>query len=238
MTEGSSISSFPNSSRLLLTMVEQMKLPFMHISHTAQLLSLADNPDAATIQVAADTALRLLDGYLLGLYLTEEGVPPTELEAVSIAAILYDVAERISSFARSYGVTLDICIDGKQGPVVTYKRGLLTALLSLGYAFIEALPAHGAGLTLRLAAHRSSHGIVAGVYSETECITARSLEQGRTLYGRARQPLNNFSHTPGAGIFVADTIFEGMRTHLKISRYKRWLGVATTLQPHIQLQLV
>ena len=141
--------------------------------------------------------------------------------------------------AKNYGVELELSIAGRYAPVLAHRQGLQAALVSLGAALIEALPAQGSPqLKLQLATHRSRYGIVAGLYAETKQLSNEALQKGRQLRRQSRQPLMNLSHTSGAGVFVADTILNAMNLHLTASRHHRLYGIGTVLQPNHQLHLV
>lgn len=226
--------------QLLLGVAEELKLPLLQIAREAERSQLQGRPELATIRATADSALRLLDNYALGVRLAMD---PTELavESVSVSSVLYDAGQQLDSLAKQYEVSLELNIAGRYGPVLAHKQGLQAALVSLGAALIEALPARGQAegqLKLQLATHRSRYGIVAGLYAETPLLSAEALRLGRKLQQRSRQPLLNLSHTSGAGIFVADTILQAMRLRLGSSRHHRLYGLGTVLQPSQQIQLV
>lgn len=226
------------SQELLLSVAEQLKLPLLQIARQAEHGRLTNNTDAGAIQVAADSALQLIDNYTLGVRLSLDR-QLLETEPVSISSILYAARQELSSLAKSYGVNLELNVAGKFGPVMAHRVGLQAALVSLGSALIEALPAHGdKQLRLQLATHRCRYGVVAGLYADTEEITSDMLARGRALQGRARQPLSTLTHSSGAGIFVADSILEAMNLKLKVSRHHGMFGLGTVLQPNHQLQLV
>ena len=227
------------SQQLLLDVAEELKLPLLQISRQSELAKLNGSNDLRTIQSTAETALRLLDNYVLGVRLALE---PQQfpLESVSISSVLYDASQQLDSFAKTYGVSLELNIAGKFGPVLANKQGLESALVSIGAALIEALPAllGSKQLTLQLATHRSRYGIIAGVYTDTKQLSNDALKRGRRLQGQSRQPLLNLTQTNGAGIFVADAILQAMDLHLMSSRHHRLHGLGTVLQPNHQLQLV
>ncbi|HMH30949.1 MAG TPA: hypothetical protein VK534_00545 [Methylomirabilota bacterium] len=227
------------SQQLLLSVAEELKLPLLQIARQAESGRLTGETDLKTIQATADTALRLLDNYVLGVRLA---LQPEDfnLESVSISSVLYDTGQQLDSLAKSYGVDLELNIAGKFGPVLAHRQGLQAALVSLGAALIEAMPAHGKKhqLKLQLATHRSRYGIVAGVYADTKKLTNEALQQGKELQKHSRQPLLNLTHTSGAGIFVADNILQAMKLDLKASRHHGLHGLGTVLQPNPQLQLV
>lgn len=230
------------SQQLLLSVAEELKLPLLQIARQAEQTSLGGTADLAVIQATADSALRLLDNYSLGVRLALE---PGQLspESVSVSSVLYDTGQQLEALARSYGVELELNVAGRFGPVLAHRQGLQAALVSLGAALIEALPAQAqAGakpqLTLQLATHRCRYGIVAGLYADTRQLSEEVLQRGRRLQRHSRQPLLDLTHTSGAGIFVADTILKAMKLNLRASRHHRLYGLGTVLQPNHQLQLV
>lgn len=227
------------SEQLLLGIAEQLKLPLLQIARQAELAGIAGTQNLREIQTTADTALRLIDSYVLGMRLSHEDQQEMYLEPVSVASVLYDTGEQLQAMARFYGVKLELNIAGKFGPVLAHRAGLQAALTSLGAALIEALPAlESPQLRLQLATHRCRYGIVAGLYTDTETLTAEALRQGRKLQGVSRQPLVNLTHSSGAGVFVADSILHAMHLKLQVSRHHRLYGLGAVLQPNHQMALV
>lgn len=225
------------SQQLLLSVAEQIKLPLMQLARQAELGQLSGQADLKTMQSTADMAINLIDNYIMGVRLT---LHPEELntESVSVASVLYDAGQQLDTLAKNYGVSLDINIAGRYGPVQAHREGLQAALVSLGAALIEAIPGQeGTQLRLHLATHRSRYGIVAGIYADTKQLSREVLSRGRRLQ-HSRQPLLNLSHTSAAGVFVADSILNAMQLHLTTSRHHRLYGLGTVLQPNKQLQLV
>lgn len=226
------------SQQLLLSVAEELKLPLIQLARQAEQGQVSGYTDLRQMQQTADMALRLLDNYVLGIRLALE---PDNLllESVSVSSVLYDTGQQLDTLAKSYGVELELNIAGRYGPVLAHRQGLQAALVSLGAALIEALPAQeSTQLKLHLATHRSRYGIVAGLYADTRQLSREALQKGRRLQGRSRQPLLNLTHTSGAGIFVADTILQSMQLQLTASRHQRLYGLGTVLQPNNQLQLV
>lgn len=226
------------SQHLLLSVAEELKLPLTQIARQAELGRLHGETDLAAIQSTADTALRLLDNYALGVRLSLEPADMA-LEPVSVSSVLYDTGQQLDALAKSYGVQLELAIPGRFGPVMAHRQGLQAALVSLGASLIEALPAQESRqLSLQLATHRSRYGIVAGLYADTPALSSTVLRQGRKLQHHSRQPLIGISHTSGAGIFVADTILRAMKLSLRASRHHRLYGLGTVLAPTNQMALV
>jgi hypothetical protein len=229
------------SERLFLSLAEQMKLPLLQIIRQAELGTMTGKAmeSLQQVQTNADVALKLVDGFLLSMRLAAEEHSTIEQESISISSVLYDTAEQLHPIAKLYGVDLELSLDGKYGPVTAHREGLQTALVSLGYALIEALPATEAPqMKLQLAAHRCRYGIVAGLYADVDRLTTEALRQGRKLHGDARQPLPALSHCGGAGVFVADAILNAIGARLKVSHHHHRSGLGAVLQPNAQLQLI
>src|SRR5207342_1939555 len=108
----------------------------------------------------------------------------------SVSSVLYDTGQQLDGLAKSYGVELELHVAGRYGTVMAHRQGLQSALVSLGAALIEALPAlENPQLRLQLATHRSRYGIVAGLYSQNPKLSNEALQRGRRLQSRSRQPL-------------------------------------------------
>lgn len=226
------------SQQLLLSVVEELKLPLLQIARQAELGQAGQKANLGLIRSSAGTALDLLDNYALGVRLALEP-DDLEVEPVSVSSVLYDAGQQLDAMAKSYGVGLELNVAGRFGPVLAHRRGLQAALTSLGAALIEALPAQeSTQLKLHLATHRSRYGIVAGLYADTQQLSREALARGRQLQRRSRQPLTGLTHTSGAGVFVADTILQSMHLHLRPSRHHNLYGLGTVLKSNNQLHLV
>lgn len=240
----------PEANELLASVAEQLKVPLAIIARQAELSALhgtqngvAHGFDAATISTQADAALMLVDSYLLGLELLRTQTQ-LELEPVSVSSLLVDTAHDLHGFARQYGVQVELETAGRYGPVMSNARGLKAALLSLGFALVEAQSAQAIEGTARkparvlLAAHRTPHGIVAGMYGTNQAVSASAWRRAQALCGKARQPFAELGASSAAGLFVADAILRSMESRLRVGRYLHAGGLAATLQPSQQLQLV
>lgn len=226
---------------LLLSVAEQLKVPLITIARQAELGQVTGSVDISeivAIQTQADAALTLVDSYLLGLELLREQTS-LALEPVSVSSTLVDTAHDLYRYARQYGIKLELDVAGKYAPVMAHPHGLQSALLSLGYALVEAQAVQEDGdRTLLLAAHRTSHGVVAGVYGNYPDVHAEQWHKALELCGRARQPFAALSSGSGAGLFVADAILQAMSTRLRVGRHLKQVGLSTTLQASRQLQFV
>jgi hypothetical protein len=154
--------------------------------------------------------------------------------------VLYDTCQQLDALAKSYSVNLELNVAGRYGPVEANRKGLLAALVSLGAALIEALPAIDGNrqLNLQLATHMSRYGVVAGVYVENKNLSTKTLRSARRLRLNSRQPLVNLSHKSGTGVFIAEAILKAMNLSLTTSRHHNLYGIATILTPNHQLELI
>lgn len=228
----------PEATLLLQSIAEQLKLPLTHIARQIELGQLQPGAtlDLPAMRAQTTVALALVDSYLLGLQLAQEQERLT-LQPVSVASVLTDAAHELYDFAKQYDVELEVHIAGRYGPVMAHHAGLKSALLSLGYALVEAQGAQPHG-RLILAAYRTHQGIVAGMYGRQEKLSMEQWRRALELCGKAQQPFTMLSATSSAGLFVADTILQAMTARLRVGRYLKQTGLSTTLLPSQQLQLV
>lgn len=219
--------------RLLQTLAEQLKLPLMQIARQAELTG-GDNNES--IRYTADMALQLIDGYLIGTALGRQQT--LELEPVSISSLLHDTAHKLTRLARDYNCTIEVDLSGKYEPVMAHHASIQAAFTVLGYSLIESRIDNGKKHTLLLGTHRSRGGLVAGFFAEEPGLTADAYRRARALYGTARQPMPGVSAAASAGIFLADSILTSMEAPLHNARHRKLSGLAATLLPSKQLQLV
>lgn len=240
LEEGTGQLADTQHAKLFLALAEELKLPLLHIARRAELQELSGvSGGLRDIRETADMSLQLLDSYLLSLRLSMQPAAQLTLEPVSASAVLYDAAQQLQAVARQYGVELKLPAQPKYEPVMANRQALQSALVSLGYTLIEALPAAGVeNMRLQLATHRTKYGIVAGIYGELDMLTPRMFRRALDLQGVAPQPLVASSPGSAAGIFLADTLLNAMSSKLRVGRYNRLPGFAVTLNASEQLQLV
>jgi len=228
--------------RLLDLMAEQMKLPLIQIARSAELAQMSKARKKSilnSIELTADSALQLIDNYLLSTKLIREQAY-LHLEPVSVAAVLNETAHRLEKLARQHDCELELHLGGRYEPVMAHREGLEAALTSLGYVFIESQSRlkHEKRPVLKMAAHRSNYGIVTGIFADMEGLSTDMYRRARHIYGQARQPLTQLSASSGAGVFVADSLLNSMSTHLRIAHHQKMTGLAATFSPSHQLSMV
>ncbi len=231
-----------NASGLLFTsLAEQVKLPFVQIAHAAELSRLKPGKVELdqlfqTISLTSEAAMKLIDGYLLSVQLQQE--PALPLEPVSLGSVLYDTAHTLEAYAKAHDCTIELHIQGKYAPVMARHEVVRTAIESLGYSFIEAASRRGVKTRVMLAVRKTAHGMSAGVFSDTDKLNSTLFKQAKVLKGLARQPLGDFSAGSGAGVFVADALFDWLESPMHVSKFRSLQGLAANLTPSRQLSLV
>src|SRR5487761_1698026 len=176
---------FKGSRELLRAIAEQLKLPLMQIARQAELSQLLPGvaettSSLSTIAHGAQTALTIVDAYLLGLQLTANQAE-LGLEPVSLSSVLNDTAHQLSNVANDYWVSLELDIAGKYGPVMAHPVALQAALASLGYGLIASQTnSGGKRAVIKLATWRSTKGLVVGLYGEQlVSLNAQALQRAR-----------------------------------------------------------
>jgi hypothetical protein len=220
---------------LLRGLAEQLKLPLLHIARQAELATLNEQEAYSAIMRTADMALQLIDGYLLSTDVHAQQA--LELEPISISSILQDTAHQLSHLAKQYDCEIEVHLSGRYGPVMAHRKSLEAAFALLGYSFIEAGSSEG-NRRMLLAAHRSRNGLVAGVFGNQPGLSADMYRRARALYGTARQPMTNVTAAAGAGVFIADSLLAPQSSPIHIAYHQKLAGLAATLLPSQQLQLV
>ena len=216
------------ADRLVQALVEQLKVPLIHIAHSAE----RRHVEAfAEIELTTARALQLIDSYLLSLQQRQ-----LELEPVSLSSVLYDVAQTLDPLARQHNADLEISVAGRYRPVMAHHAGLAAGLTMLGQSLLEA--DSGSRPRLVLSVYRGKEGIAAGVFGDHPDLTPSLFRQALKLYGQARQPLPSANSLNGAGLYVAHSLFERMQSHLKVSHHTKLTGLAAHFLPSAQLQLV
>lgn len=227
------------NDRLFKILIEQLKLPFLHIARQTEAAKYGTMTDYADINSIAEMSIKLIDSYLLTS--GESDQTSLELEPVSLSSVLNSAAENLTSLAKVYDCDVELHLGGKYAPVMSRNDKLEAAITMLGYSFIESnlanSPNRKRGRVI-LSGYRTSHGLVAGVFSPEVEITNENFQHSINNFRSTKQAIPEMSHSTGAGIFIADSILRDLTTKLRVAHYKRISGLAATLIPSQQLQLV
>lgn len=235
------IARLSSQEQLFLGLAEQLARPLLTLTQLAELASGDDPATAAArwqlVQAIADSSLQLVESYALSLRV-HGNVLALNLEPVTVSSLLYDTAQTLQPFAKQYGVDLELESGPRLQPILADRAVLQSAMTSLGQVFVLAQAESDEPAAVRLAAHRSRYGVVAGLYGQMPHISVDSLRRAHALQGAARQPLSRLVSGPAAGVFVADSLLRALAARLHVARYRSLTGLAATLQPSQQLQLV
>jgi len=218
---------------LFLSVTEQLVRPFLQI---ARISELADQEQWQTVRTIADSYLQIAESYALSLR-AHGKITPLKLEPIAVSALLYDTAHSLSAFAKQYGVELEVDAGTRQQPIIADRTILQSAMISLGQVFVLAQSESDDMAPVRLSAHKSRYGVVAGMYGSAS-LGAESLRKARLLQGKAHQPISQLVSGPAAGVFVADSLLQVIKTRLHVAKYHNLTGLAATLPSSSQLQLV
>ncbi len=231
------MASTAADERLLKALAEQLKLPLLQIARMAELAhTTGDTASLASISYVADTALRLVDAFLLSADRQAQEI--FQLEPVSVASVLNDTAHKLSSLAAQNDCDIELSLHGKYGPVMAHRESLESAMILLGYGMVGARAHEAERHRVVLAAHKSAHGLVAGVFDNRPGLSADMFQRGRALYGTARQTMPAVAGSNGASVFVADVLLKAMEAPLRVARHNAFTGLAATFHPSVQLSIV
>ncbi|HUC95775.1 MAG TPA: hypothetical protein VMR76_02335 [Candidatus Saccharimonadia bacterium] len=218
-------------NQLLLRVVEHLKQPLINIARQSEL---DDHNLLKDIGSLAESSIQLIDGYVLGLNSNEQQ-SSLELEPISVSEVLQDTADILTKIAKIYGCILKLNIEGKFVPVMSRKREMASALTLIGQSLIESNNKEG---EIILSAYKAGSRISVGVFSPDLNISNETFSKDLNQNIRSRQGLPNISHTPAAGIYIADLLFERLSSKLKISHHNKLAGLTGQFLPSYQLTLI
>jgi hypothetical protein len=230
-----------DQERLFLGLAEQLARPLLALSQLSELAELDSNEDPLEhwkiVRTISESSLRLVESYSLSLRVQGK-ITPLTMEPVTVSSLLYDTAAILEPFAKQYGIAIELDTGPRSQPVMADRLVLQSALSSLGQVFVMAQAEDEVLAPVRLSAHRNRYGIVTGFYGSSAQLGSDSLRRARAVQGKARQPFQQLVSGPAAGVFVADSLLHTLAAHLHVARYHSLSGLAATLQPSRQLQLV
>jgi hypothetical protein len=225
--------------RLFKKIIEQLKLPLLHIARQTELAKYGTLANYDDLNSIAEMSIKMIDSYLLTA--GQNNQLSLDFEPVSISSALHAAADNLTNLAKLYNCSVELHIAGKYGPVMSQKNKLVAAYTMLGYSFIEANLSNNTknkrGRVI-LTGYRTSQGLVAGVFSPEISISNESFHRAINTYDTKRQAIPEVSQSTGAGILIANSIFNDLATRLRVAHYKRISGLAATLIPSHQLQLM
>jgi hypothetical protein len=216
---------------LLTAVADHLRLPLLQIARLAEL----ENPRTLPrIGLVSEQALRLVDAYVMARSQTR-----LDLEPVSAGAVLADVSDILSDFARDAGYTIIVDQSSPTMPIMGHRETLKTMFTLLGTSIIEAgIEREAIDRRLVFGIHRSSKGIVVGAFHSSLELTQEVIHLTRQLHGRASQAAPALGAAGAAGLAIADSLSSGLNAPLKSYRHKSLSGIGSLLLPTKQLQLL
>lgn len=230
---------------LLLALSSDLSLPLLQIKNSLELLANQNYTKSASLAHAESTALsvdmglQLVEAYKL--LLGASGPEHLPSEPVAIGAVLDEIAHRLTPYAKKYHTELQVSVQPKMEPILVHYPSLRSALEILGSSLIRAQPAQKEQKSYQiiLGSHRlPGNMIAAGVFSNVNGLSDRTLRAARALLGKARQPLPVVPEGSAAGVLVADMLCETMWQPLRSSAHNNLHGLATVVPASQQLQFV
>lgn len=243
-TTGRGSARSAEQKALLIALSDDLSLPLLQIRSSLELLEHADfskkavRAQARLMAMSAENGLQLTEAYRLVLQL--ERMHELPLEPVTIGAILDEVAHQLSPYAWEYSTRIEVDIQGKLSPVLAHPPSLTAAIQCLSSSLIRAQAGQKMEKNYRiiLGAHRANGEIAAGVFTNMQGLSDRTLRAARSLAGHARQPMPALPAGAASGVLIADVLCAAMWQPLRAAAHRNMNGLAVTVPASKQLQFV
>lgn len=230
---------------LLIALSDDLTLPLLQIRSTLEVIETENysqnliKEHIRTMSMSADTGLHLAEAYRL--VLQSDKLIDLPLEPVAIGAVLDEVAHQLTPYAKEYSTQLHIDVQGRLNPVLAHQPSLAAALQCLSTSLIraQAAQAQAKDYHIILGAHRSANNLVAaGVFSNVQGLSDRTLRAARTLAGNARQPVPALPAGAASGILIADMLCSALWQPLRAAAHRNMPGLVVGVPASKQLQFV
>ncbi len=222
---------------LLRAIAHDLRLPLLQIKSKLELLDQsAQAADVKDLTYLTSSGLRQVEAYLKSFMLQEEELP---LVPVAIGAILEDVAQDVTPYARQYATKLEVRHDYRK-PVLAHIPTMKLAFTCLAESLVrmQASQVASDNYRLTLGAHRLSGHMATGIYGTIDGLSNQLLRSARRLAGRAPQPLPAAAEGISGGILIADSLLAALGLRLRSSQHFGHQGLAVNLQTTTQMSLL
>lgn len=239
------LQEFEKYRALLAALSDDLALPLLQIKTSLEILegkSLSSKASATHIgamSLSAEGGLQLIEAYRLAL--KAGNYSHMQMEPVAVGAVLQDVANHLAPYAKQYATDLVVDVQGKLTPVLAHRPSLEAALQCLGASMIraQAASAQQKRYYLMLGAHRSKDGVIAaGVFSDVQGLSDKTLRTAHNLVGKAHQPLPSIPAGAASGVLIADMLCASMWQPLRAAAHRRMSGLATSVPMSQQMQFI
>lgn len=217
---------------ILQNVAEDIKMPLTRILAHVQLANYGKQTEREYVEVTASSAVRLIDSYLLSSQIYNQQ-QQLALEPVSMPAIMGDVVQQMSHFAKYQNKQLELIIGKKLNLAMASRRALHAALTTLLYSILQ----HGYGGQSNIICSVSKHGskIRCGIFNHVDNISSQTLSQIRRLHGRASRPAADLPHGTSSALALADGIISAMGSQLYVTKTRYGSGLVADFLPSTQL---
>lgn len=230
---------------LLMTLSEDLSLPLMQVKFSIDLLQASNFTRTAMRRHTQETILNVAAGLqqieAYRLLLSSEDMAKLPTEPLSVGALMDEIAHQLSPYAAQYDTEVEVSVQHRLAPVLVNPQSLTSALEVLGSSIIRAQASQTEDKSYRLVlgAHGSHGGtIAAGVFSNVQGLSDRTLRAARGLAGKARQPLPAVPIGAAAGVLLADMLCASLWQPLRAAAHDNLPGLATSLPASKQLKFV
>lgn len=220
-------------------------LPLLQVRSSVDLLEEQNYAKPAARRHAGDTRLNIGAGIqqieAYRLLLASRDLESLPAEPLAVGSLMDDIAHKLAPYAQRYSTQIEVSIQHRLAPVLVNQASLESALEVLSSSLIRAQAAQSERKSYRLVlgAHRApDNTIAAGVFSDTQGLSDRTLRAARSLIGKARQPLPAVPAGAAAGVLVADMLCASLWQPLRAAAHDNLAGLATGLPASRQLKFV
>ncbi len=228
-----------------MTLSEDLSLPLLQVQASLELLNAGNFNKAAARQHAKESALNVGAGLqqieAYRLLLASEDINKLPMEPLAVGALMDEIAHQLSPYAAQYDTQIEVSVQHRINPILANQQSLASAMEVLGSSLIRAQASQSEKKTYRLVlgAHGTHDGAVAaGVFSDVQGLSDRTLRAARSLVGKARQPLPAVPSGAAAGVLLADMLCTSLWQPLRAAAHDNLAGLATSLPASKQLKFV
>lgn len=238
-------SNYSQQRALLLALSDDLALPLLQIKSTLELVGTSNlsfkknSQHRLSMGLSAENGLQLIEAYRLALRIQDEAELP--LEPVAVGAVLQEVANQLSPYAKQYATDIEVNVASRLTPILANRQSLIAAMQCLGASLIraQAVGNRKKSHRLMLGAHRAADNVITtGVFSSVQGLSDRALRNARALTGKARQPLASLPAGAASGVLIADILCAAMWQPLRAATHHNMYGLATAVPVSKQLQFV
>jgi hypothetical protein len=229
----------------LRTLSEDLALPLLQVKSSGELLQAEAFSKTAARRHFEESALNIEAGLQMieayRLLLDSADIDKLPLEPLAIGALLDDIAHQLTPYAKQYSTKIEVSVQHRLAPIVVHQPSLHSAIEVLGSSIIRAQTAQADQKTYRivLGAHKTiDNAVAAGVFSNVQGLSDKTLRAARGLVGKARQPLPAVPAGAAAGVLVADMICTAFWQPLRAAAHDNLAGLATSIPASKQMQFI